>query len=296
MKHLDVSEHAGRPDRPAVILVHGLGMDKHNWTAPDRARVLGGLFPLGIMLAGYPKPRTLWHDLTERGHTVVAWSQHRPVGPIEEAVGELHYILRRVRRSRSTGIILVGHSRGGMIARAALKELAGQNDAGDIRAYISISSPHHGSDMARWAVYLTPFAGLLEALIPGGDRKTLRESVKRSLGFLRSRGVRQLLPGSEFLASLGPLPEGIYKLSIGGTNPALITFRGISLPGSLARVLPGGVLPDEMKHGLGDGLVTNRSAVLEDADEHLAYPFNHMVLMVEPRVRRAIVERIEGLA
>ena len=82
---------------------------------------------------------------------------------------------------------------------------------------------------------------------------------------------------------------------MGGTSPALINVPGLfSLPGSLERLLPGELLPPEMRPGKGDGLVTAQSAIMPGTQEHLDFEVNHAAVAVDPGVRRASLDRLEA--
>jgi len=278
----------GSPHRPACIFVHGLGMDMSLWVEPSKARIMGGFFPFELLIRDNPELETLYSDFMRENCTVAVWSQRRPVGPAESALEELFMMLDHVSEVKNSGIILIGHSRGGLIARLAASARP------DITAVITLSSPHRGSSMARWAVYLTPLTSLLDPLVPENERGKMTRSVRRSLDFLRSRAVQELLPGSEFLEQIARLqPRGEYRLSTGGTSPQLLTIpRLFSFPGSLEKLLPGTVLPNEMKQGLGDGLVSAESSIMPHADTHLNFDVNHAEMVVSPDVRRAILERL----
>jgi len=281
----------GEPGRPAAVFVPGLGMDVSFWAAPSEARILGGLFPLG-KLFGNPSLRTLYRDLAGRGRTVATWGPRRPVGPVAEVVRELKEVAGRVLEIESSGIVLIGHSRGGLAARIALPSLL--SEGAPVRALITIASPHGGSTMARWASLLAPFASFADSLIPEGERKALRSAVKRALGFLASEGVRELLPDSPLIRSLeNRKPGGVYCLSAGGTNPALFEIRGTSINAMLAKALPEGALPDELTPGKGDFLVTDLSARLPFAEEHLTFHKNHLRIILDEDARREILKRIE---
>jgi pimeloyl-ACP methyl ester carboxylesterase len=278
-------------------------MDSAIWAAPSEARVLGGLFPLGKVYRD-PDLRTLYHDLADRGHTVVAWSPHRPVGPIEEVVKELYSVIEYVKtsfasanppRRNSTGIILIGHSRGGLASRIALKKLL--EDGVPIRALITVASPHNGSSMARWASLLAPLAEFVDRYIPKKEHRAFTNAVKRVLGFLASKGVRELLPDSELIKSLDDKkPAGVYCLSVGGTNPALVEINNyLRIPGTLQKVVPTKMIPPEMVDGRGDCLVTDESAVLPYADEHLTFYKNHIRILTDPEPREEILRRVSQI-
>lgn len=283
----------GDPAKPAFVFAPGLGMDSSFWAAPSEARVLGGLYPLG-RIYGDLRLRTLYHDLADLRHTVVTWGPRRPVGPIAEVVVELHEVVGQTPGAREAGVVLVGHSRGGLAARMALMGLL---DKGfPVRALVTIASPHRGSSMARWASMLAPFASFVDQLIPAGERKALSSAIKRALGFLSSPGVRELLPGSELLGSLDEnKPGGLYCLSCGGTDPTLWKGRYFSIPGTFERVLPPGTLPAEMTEGRGDCLVTDQSAALPFADEHLTFHKNHIRIILDQDAREEVLKRVSRM-
>jgi pimeloyl-ACP methyl ester carboxylesterase len=292
---LQIKTLKGSPDKPACVFAPGLGMDSAIWAAPSEARILGGLFPLGKVYRDQSL-RTLYHDLADKGYTVVTWSPHRPVGPIEEVVKELYSVIEFTREIKSAGIILIGHSRGGLVSRIALPGLL-KNQV-PIKALVTIASPHHGSSMARWASLLAPLAEFVDRYIPKKEHRAFTNAVKRVLGFLASRGVLELLPDSELIRSLvDEKPGEFYCLSVGGTNPALVEINNyLRIPGTLQKVVPKGILPPEMVDGKGDCLVTDESSVLPYADEHLTFYRNHIKILTDPEPRGEILRRVEGIS
>lgn len=48
---LDITIHKGRSDRPVVIFIHGLGMDKYFWTDPANTKVFGKNIPMKVFAA-----------------------------------------------------------------------------------------------------------------------------------------------------------------------------------------------------------------------------------------------------
>ncbi len=291
---LAIKSRRGSSAMPACVFVPGLGMDSAIWAAPSEARLLGGLFPLGKIYRDQ-RLRTLYHDMAELGYTVATWSQRRPVGPIKEVLEELYAVVEHAMAIENSGIILIGHSRGGLAARVAAKELLGEGVP--LRALVTIAGPHHGSSMARWATFLAPFAEFVDRFIPKKEKKTFSNSIKKTLGFLASRGVRELLPDSELIGSLSEKRPGkLYCLSAGGTNPALIEINGyLKIPGTFQKVLPAGMLPDEMVVGRGDCLVTDESSALPFADEHLSFHKNHLRIILDKDARDEILKRIEKI-
>jgi len=268
-------------------------MSKELWTSPEESRLLGGLFPITVLLRKYEDHSTLYHILGERGYPSAAWSQRRPVGPIADAVEELRDIMPKAAELSDRGIMLIGISRGGLVARAAVG--GGYVLPASLRGLITICTPHMGSGMARWAGYLSPLASKLGSLLPEAEGKRSVEAMRRVLAFIESTAVRELLPGSAFLASLDEAPpKSEYCLSIGGTDPDIINLPGIRpLRQLIERAFPQGRFPDELRSGVGDGLVTARSAVLPGADEHLDFHVSHLASLFDPEVKQAVLERIE---
>jgi len=242
---IDIEFYRGSPDKPAIVFIHGLGMDKNIWVDPSKSRILGGRLPLSVLLSRKPsvkdfglskeapeklpkfstgeKPEsieTLFNDLSQKNYTVVTWSQERPAGPIDAAVSEMEEVLRITNKLTNAGIILIGQSRGGLIGR---KYLVRKDRS--IRGLITISSPHRGSSMAKLSNYLSPLASLISPLFSGAEKGTLSSTIKHILDFLRSEALRELLPGSPFLRSLKDEPlDWIQYISVGGTDPTLFTL------------------------------------------------------------------------
>ncbi|MBI4824468.1 MAG: hypothetical protein HY805_09625 [Nitrospirae bacterium] len=289
---LDVVYHTGRADKPACIFIHGLGVDKDIWSAPSKAKFFGGLLPLSMLVKEPKGMRTLYHDLLDIGYTVATWSQSRPVGPMDIAVDELKAVIGLLKDIKTTGILLIGHSRGGLIARQYLDNLR-QSDGTAI--LITLSTPHHGSTMARWAVYASSLSNIVKPIIPGKEKGKVTKTLKKILDLLESTAVKELLPDSPLLKSLKHTRhEGIYSVSAGGTNPTFITIAGISILDSLGKLLKGR-LPEEMTKGKGDGLVSLKSSILPFADEHLSFCVNHAEMLVDRLVRETLFKRITAL-
>jgi pimeloyl-ACP methyl ester carboxylesterase len=303
--------HAGRPDRPVVLLIHGLNMNNHFWLDPEKCQVLGGLAPLTVFLAdvvarpgntvsfGSPASHSkgLWTRLQDEGFSLVSWTQGNPLGRIQAAIDELAAVLATVRQQwPGVKVVLVGHSRGGLIARRFLQ----QHGDGGIAGLVTICSPHAGSGMATFTRYLKPAGKFLKKIIPAKSRAGLAQALARLSFFLQSAGIAELEPESEFMASLqqAPLPRAIRKLSFGGTSPALFhvtvrlptgSHRTIRFPDLLAAAVPSNRLPKELLPGLGDALVSAESAQLPGA-AHYDFPVNHVKAAYDSEVHRLILD------
>ncbi|MDA8387222.1 MAG: alpha/beta hydrolase [Nitrospiraceae bacterium] len=292
----------GKRDMPWAVFVHGLGVDKRIWAAPEDARILGGLFPLRTLLrtgglqgpGAHQKPtglRSLYHDLALAGFTTVAFSFKRPAGRIEEALAGLEALLDRVREEKPAGqkVVLVGHSRGALVISKYL-----ERPDPLIKGFVSIAGPHKGTTLARWAVIAAPAAMAVKALRRGEPESRIGVAVNRMLAFIQSPAVAELLPGSAFFAGLRPPRTRCPSVSAGGTDPRFFNLLGIGFPEALEKIAPGWAVPDEIKDGLGDGLVSAESAVCPHAREHLNFHLNHAETVFDREARAALLKRITG--
>jgi pimeloyl-ACP methyl ester carboxylesterase len=294
---LDIASYHGSIDKPAIVFIHGLGMDKNIWVNPSESRILGGMFPLKILLdkkitvENIEKIQTLFDDLRQREYSVITWSQKRPAGPINSAVSELCDVMSSAQNMTNAGIILIGHSRGGLIAR---KYLSKQYKS--IKGLITISTPHKGSSVASIAKYLSPFVSTINPLVPNGDKGTLSFSIKRILDFLKSRALKELLPDSNFFKSIkdGPL-NAVHYTSVGGTKPTLFNLYNMSFPDIFEKVIPENLYPEEMRMGKGDGLVSAESSRIPWSHEHYNFAFNHAEILFDNGVRDVLGKIIERL-
>lgn len=333
---LETAMQRGDDLRPAVILIHGMGMDKGIWESPIDSRILSGTFPLSLLLSKAPdaqvihqddrqdilkglswgKPadnlRTLYHDLKEHDYTVITWSQSRPAGEMRFAVSELKAVIERYADWCRRGIILIGHSRGGLVARKYLAQ-------GDrrVQCLVTLGTPHRGSRMAQWIRYVAPVLSLVNPLLSDSERGALSLVARRIIDFFRSRALAEILPDSPFFKCLDDeRMVGIYYVSIGGTDPTLLTlYRNrvreidesgrkkimvtpqeiLSIPDIFEKIIPQGLFPEEMKQGKGDGLVSAESARLHWADAHYDFKVNHAALLFDANVRASVLDVLLGL-
>ena len=291
---LDIVSYPGSPEKPAIVFIHGLGMDKNIWVAPSKSRILGGIFPLKVLVGRYMsgKPRvlqTLFHDLKNRHYPVITWSQKRTAGPILSVIPELTAIIRIARGMTAEGIILVGHSRGGLIGRKYLSKTDSP-----IKGLITIATPHKGSAIAKVARYFSPLASLISPLVPNSDKSNVARSIKRIGEFLKSRALQELLPESHFFESLNDDPRaGVFYISAGGINPVLFNFSTFSFPVIFEKVIPDNLYPDEMKKGKGDGLVSAESSKIPWSGEHYYFDCNHAEILFDEGVRETFIYAVE---
>lgn len=310
MKKTSITLHSGNPDMPAVILIHGLGMNNYFWVDPKRCFVLGGLAPLTIFLTDTidrshntisfgttdPHIRGLWDCLKSAGYSLASWTQSQPLGPVNKAIKELATTFETVKEKwPQKPVYLVGHSRGGLIARKFLL----QKPAPVIEGLITICSPHAGTDMAKFSRHLKPVGKFLEKLLPDQSRAALIKALSRISEFFQSPALEELTPQSDFIVSLQkPLPEALKKLSFGGTSPSLFKvmlrlpnseLKIIRFPDFLAPVIPEEHLPKELTPGLGDALVAAESAILSGS-KHFDFSDNHVKAAYDKKIHQKILE------
>jgi pimeloyl-ACP methyl ester carboxylesterase len=270
----DLTVVAGRPDAPLVVLIHGIGGNARHWTDPvglDPAETW--LFDLGARPEGgrgiassppyQPGSVTPWtRALGDAGLSCITWSQGRADDLLQyavtEATGVLAALEARVFAPYAADVaanggavpplVLLCHSRGGLVARAALKQL-GEAGVPHLRRVITLSTPHHGSYMPKLAATYSDTLsnaidfGALGHTLPGPVRAVVERHLDPLLADLANRvrvallhsfgtlaqgpGFPELDPQSTTLAALadgeGPLP-GVRYIGFGGTDPTFIHY------------------------------------------------------------------------
>jgi pimeloyl-ACP methyl ester carboxylesterase len=335
---IDIASCPGDDRKPAVILIHGLGMDRWIWEDSARSRILGGSLPISFLLTrtpsrkdyGYsekrplsllkglttgPSPRslrTIYHDLRAEDYPVITWSQKRPAGPLEAAASELSEVVPVAKRLSRSGIILIGHSRGGLIARKYLID-----NGSMIKGLITISTPHGGSSIARLSQYVSPLVSAISPIFKESSHSPgLRTASKRVIDFLSSPAVRELLPDSGLIRDIsGQRHEGLFCMTAGGTSPSLFRLyrwkweiaednsrrrwflspeKILSLPDILEKIIPEAFIPDEIRQGLGDGLVSAERSRISWCVNHHTFPCNHAEILFDRRVRKAVMNAVRS--
>ena len=309
---LDVHIDEGPADSPVVVLIHGLGMNRHFWSEPALCPAVGGMVSLPRIMGTRPAPDSpgrvslglppqvlpaFSKRLKETGMTVVSWSQKRPLGPVQEAVDELACVMDKVTEVfAKRPVHLVCHSRGGLIARKHLS----LHGPGEVRSLVTMGTPHHGTRMASIGKQLGVAAPVLEGLLPRDARGTLTRALKRAAEFFSGPALSELMPESSFIHSLGTdVPSSVRTFTVGGTNPALLTlyirarehtaWTPIQLPGFLFNTVPERLRPLEVLDGKGDGLVTDESSRLPGV-RHMSVPRNHVTVAFDPEVQKRALE------
>ncbi len=320
---LDISVHKGGESKPAVILIHGLGMDKNIWIDPLNTKVFARNIPLKVFAAAEPqhgisrglkkisfgripeKVDTIWSALRKEKYNIVCWSQKRPVGPIHSAVDELGEVVKRTGTFfPKSAIVLVGHSRGGLIARKFM-----ECRPPGIKALITVSTPNSGSAIAGLVRYLKPCSTALKRILPENTHSAVSSIVKNIAELLDGKAVRELLPGSAFFENLeDSAVKGVKYISFGGTEPRFLTAyirkgsgdkmylkASLSIPDSLLKIFPSSFVMDEITPGKGDGLVTAKSSLMPWSSKHYNLSANHLSILWARKTISGIMGAIRSI-
>lgn len=332
-----------RPDRAVVVLLHGLGGSKSDWAypawrgmhwdhrsspanrhsdnhlLPPFANPLNWLdFVTSFSLSSLDGSARCWEGLLRAGgHTVINFSQDGPDSRVETPLAQFEQsIVPSIRNDvlidqlEGKRVVLLCHSRGGILARAYLA--ANRETAPEwIERIITLCSPHQGTlaplakEKLAHAVLdllmlnqnpILSIAGLDDALIWAFDQIT---------GLLsESDGANELLPNNDLfdnLASPQDVPD-IEFMTFGGTSvrysrlyywrytldsffPNFGDFPDVRYDYEMYPVefpivspmldqIPDSIVDDEQDNGQGDGLVSDASASIPGVP-HTSMSINH---------------------
>ncbi len=283
----DLEAKPGTYTSPIVLMVHGIGGNAQHWFDPTTMNVNDTwLFDLtshsssknmGLSTSAPYQPQnvTSWTTfLNQNSITYINFSQAKAgdllVYATKEVVDLLNGLEERVFQpfaqdaAANNGpmppLIILCHSRGGLVTRAALKQL-GSSAIPHLKKVITLCTPHHGSFMPRLSNDYNnslhqqlDFTHLADAL-PGPIRSffkqhiliffndlsnQVRQALLHSFGTLaQSPGFDELVPDSPTLQALKqdeqPLP-GVQYYSFGGSNPTFVNFF-LSLAGQTFKLL-----------------------------------------------------------
>lgn len=247
VRAVDMREQAP-PGSPTIVILPGFGN-----AAVDYSRPFGASFETSISYAleqrGFrvevmPLERTQWFNVLRGLFTLSFWLG--TVTPYEPSYG---WYVQRARHTiadaaKENGVIVIGHSAGGWLGRAALGD--GTDFDADIRAFVSLGAPHSAPptdvpgvmDMTRGALTWT------DAQLPGA--------------YLARRGVQYVTVASDLITGSEAAPKGTP------TRAAYDSYR---------LVCGAGAVP-------GDGVVPLQSAHLEGAVQITMQVLSSMLLSV----------------
>jgi pimeloyl-ACP methyl ester carboxylesterase len=124
------------------------------WVAPHAALSAADTTPPVVLIPGIYCNAAVWWSmkrrLAARGiRNLVAVTLEPPLASIDALAGRLAEEIERVcAQTRASRVVLIGHSMGGLIARAYLRD----HGAARVARLITLGSPHHGSTLARLAI------------------------------------------------------------------------------------------------------------------------------------------------
>jgi hypothetical protein len=248
--------HLGRPDKPAVLLFHGLGQSGTSaWISPSQSSLNfdytsdpGDQFEgtHGLAAKGASDKVSIsslkdvdsqnWFDfLAGLGCTVATFTQ--PEGDFAAALPSARAAFQlflsesaAINPSSPPPVALLGHGRGGLVIRQVLKELGTR---GRVRWAITLHTPHEGTEMARHPERFS--TKWIDSVAVGEELSSQKSALKqtfeapmRALGaFVLTKPQGELAPGSALFTTLSDgeiaLPGVIY-LTYGGTK--ITYFKG----------------------------------------------------------------------
>lgn len=203
-------------------------------------------------------------------------------------------------------LALVGHSMGGLVAREWTENEALSDPR--IAALITIGTPHGGSN---WAT-LPPLLDLFTAA--DFDANDLVDVILHQPS---APGLRDLVPGSEFLQRMAARPsrkDVAYTCIVGTGSPVnddqatqlRNALRRLDRDGSVVRLIRPRIRPllesfDELAHGKGDGVVAADRATIKGQDDVVRIDVSHfeMIRPINGRsdhpIWQIVTQRLEAL-
>ncbi len=349
--------HAGDPAKPAVLLIHGLHQSANSFLKPSElpqgsrwyfnyaskpadVRAVKDAPNVGIFKVGTSERLEVdaqnWFDfLKAQGYTVATWSQPGlsfadAYPSAAQAYDQFLAETAALNPASPPPVVLIGHSRGGLIARQLLKDKGSQNR---VTTMISLHSPHRGSTLAdRTESICEGLVGMFSSageelkkqlLRAAGLDKEFRSFCETLNTFVVTDGEsRELSPNGPLIQGLAqgevPLP-GVKYYTFGGTSPTFVRYYAWVLKASSAlpqtridngvprvyyvweavpqeiQVLSplfdkGGFIAPELQDGRGDGLVSNLSARLPFGT-HYVNRLNHAEVLWD----RGLQQQVLGL-
>lgn len=236
-----------------------------HWAGIDRWR--GSARPTVVLLHGLDEPGRIWDEAApavwRAGHGVVRFEY-----PNDQAIAASAEAFERAMAKVDLGpggVVIVGHSMGGLIARDALTR--GGAWAEGVRRLITVGTPNHGSAWARlrWAGEVREQAERWVDLVREGHGWVPAGSA--SARGVRGGAARDLLPGSGYLKELNGrgLPGCAMTVILGRWVGGAGTWRA-----SVGRAL---------LESLGDGVVSVASARLAGVADTVEIAGNHRTML-----------------
>jgi len=197
--------------------------------------------------------RSWWNTLVRAGYPVFTYSQvgelmvpfsKGPVAEFKAFMATLQQDVLSDAAYKARKVVLLGHSRGGLISRAYLGDAEVKGDqAGkypNVTGLITLSSPHQGSNMALMDDKVIGFLEKVQKVVPDlpndVGNQVINTLKKKADDYVGAHGD-EIEPGSALFRAMEaqePIRAGVRCLSVGGTSPRLLrvylwTFTADSL-------------------------------------------------------------------
>ncbi|HUR49046.1 MAG TPA: peptidoglycan DD-metalloendopeptidase family protein [Acidimicrobiales bacterium] len=211
--------------RRIAVLVGGLGSSS---AALREGKGVGGVDTHALGFAA----RDTYYFSYQGGHV-----GQRGYGPedtqngFEESGAKLAAFLSHLHRENpGVPIVLIAHSQGGLVSRAAIA--CGGAGPAAVSDLITLATPHHGSDVATG---LGEVRGHLAAQVPVDVAGRALAGVDPG-----SESVQQLSETSEFIRDQPPVPDRIRFTSIAGTGDPVVAAPRARVEGADNRLVSAG--------------------------------------------------------
>jgi pimeloyl-ACP methyl ester carboxylesterase len=278
---LEVEPHAPedrRPDRDVILLLHGTGGNKFEWSFPawrgwnydhendpENRHSDNHVSPPWNLLPRFSlsdkRDIRCWRTvLLALGHTIIYYSQDGEDDAIEVARDQFEdLIVPFIRDNVLTGalagkkVVVIGHSRGGILTRLYLARHA--EEASDwVQRVITLNSPHHGTDAPNATRRLRDEIQVLALLL--GLSLGAPFSVNLLLGLIIRFGFdvdptdaqAQLVPGDALFAQLSlpaDTPDIAFHTFGGSSVTVTRVYAWYFTPGSF---VPRWTFPNPVPH------------------------------------------------
>ncbi len=251
-----------------------------------------------VLVHGLDEPGGIWDDLapklSEAGFVVVRFDYANDQA-ISMSAGQCVRSLEMLRDAGVERVDFVCHSMGGLVVRDAITRQRFVDGDHVVGRLITIGTPHGGSPWARLRA-VAEMREQVQRFVEADEMDPMQ-----LLGFARDgvgQAGRDLLPESEFFVGLNErgLDDSIKVTCIVGR---VVSERGVEI----GSVLAGGVMGEligvrdvefiggeleKINAGLGDGVVSMSSAVLDGVEDVVILEANHRGLVRRVELEEAI--------